>query len=292
MNMISSPPPCDTSFEPPEPNVTRETKRVFIKWNSWISPSTPLPTTTTPGVPGLYEGAKYCSSGLFRPTYNSKMRSLDNPFEQINTEQLVKRIYNWVSPLDSSAPANASITLASGQTQTFQVQVLQPLTDDLDVAWFVDGQPQGAGLQFTVSANALGAGSHTVEAVVEDLTPMVRNDPAQLLEERRRWTVVVSTGPAANLIETAVTNPPGSAWRGGRFAVTDTAKNTGTATAGASTTRYYLSLDTLKNGGDKLLTGSRAVPSLAPAARSSGTVTVTIPTTTALGVLLSSGLCR
>jgi CARDB len=211
------------------------------------------------------------------------MRSLDNPFEQINTEQLVKRIYNWVSPLDSSAPANASITLASGQTQTFQVQVLQPLTDDLDVAWFVDGQPQGAGLQFTVSANALGAGSHTVEAVVEDLTPMVRNDPAQLLEERRRWTVVVSTSPAANLIETAVTNPPGSAWRGGRFAVTDTAKNTGTATAGASTTRYYLSLDTLKNGGDKLLTGSRAVPSLAPAARSSGTVTVTIPTTTTLG---------
>ena len=69
----------------------------------------------------------------------------------------------------------------------------------------------------------------------------------------------------------------------GSFSVTDTAKNNGAATAGASTTRYYLSLDTVKSSGDKLLTGSRAVPSLAAGVQSSGTVTVTVPSTTALG---------
>ena len=39
---------------------------------------------------------------------------------------------------------------------------------------------------------------------------------------------------------------------------------------GASTTRYYLSLDGLKNAGDTLLTGSRAVPGLAAGASQFG----------------------
>lgn len=91
----------------------------------------------------------------------------------------------------------------------------------------------------------------------------------------------VSSAP--DLVETTVTNPPATAKRGGSFSVTDTVKNQGTATAGASTTRNYLSLDTLKSSGDKLLTGSRAVPSLVPGAQSAGTVTVTIPSTTTLG---------
>jgi hypothetical protein len=64
--------------------------------------------------------------------------------------------------------------------------------------------------------------------------------------------------------------------------VTDTAKNTGTAKARNSVTRYYLSLDAVKGSGDTLLTGSRAIPGLAPAAQSRSTVTLTIPSTTPL----------
>ena len=48
-----------------------------------------------------YEGAKYCESGLYRPTFVSKMRSLAKPFEQVNTDQLIRRIYNLVSPIDA-----------------------------------------------------------------------------------------------------------------------------------------------------------------------------------------------
>jgi subtilase family serine protease len=83
-----------------------------------------------------------------------------------------------------------------------------------------------------------------------------------------------------DLVETAVSNPPAAAAAGTAFAVTDTARNDGTAPATVSTTRYYLSLDGTKNSGDRLLTGTRAVPSLAPGALSTGTVTVTIPSTT------------
>ncbi len=92
---------------------------------------------------------------------------------------------------------------------------------------------------------------------------------------------VLLIGP--DLVETALTNPSASAVLGTSFSVTDTVQNIGTVSAGSSTTRYYLSLDTLRNTGDKLLTGSRAVPGLASGATSTGTTTVTIPSTTSLG---------
>src|SRR5215471_17458327 len=85
-----------------------------------------------------------------------------------------------------------------------------------------------------------------------------------------------------DLAETAVAaNPPAPVRApGSTFSITDTAQNRGPAAAGTSTTRYYLSPDAVKSAGDTLLTGSRAVPALAAGATSSGTVTVTIPTST------------
>ena len=71
--------------------------------------------------------------------------------------------------------------------------------------------------------------------------------------------------------------------RGASFAVTDTVLNQGAVAAGASTTRYYLSADQVKDGNDRLLTGMRAVPALGPSTTSIGTVSVTVPSNMALG---------
>jgi subtilase family serine protease len=64
--------------------------------------------------------------------------------------------------------------------------------------------------------------------------------------------------------------------------ITDTTRNAGGGTAAASTTSYYLSADFTLDASDVLL-GSRAVPSLAPGASDTGSVTVTIPAGTATG---------
>src|SRR6266566_4225100 len=85
-----------------------------------------------------------------------------------------------------------------------------------------------------------------------------------------------------DLTETSVTNPPATVLDGSSFSISDTVQNIGSAAAAASTTRYYLSTTTSKSGA-RLLTGSRAVPSLAPSASSSGTVTVTVSAGTAGG---------
>ena len=97
-------------------------------------------------------------------------------------------------------------------------------------------------------------------------------------------TTVQVIAPLANLSATAVTmNPPAPVRAPGTtFTVTDTVGNFGEAASLASTTRYYLSLDGAKDASDKLLTGSRSVPALAVGASSSGTATLSIPSTTPL----------
>ena len=94
----------------------------------------------------------------------------------------------------------------------------------------------------------------------------------------------MTAAASPDLVETAATpNPPAPIRAPGTtFSVADTVQNLGSAASGTSTTRYYLSLDGVKNAGDTLLTGSRAVPGLAAAGSHSGTVTVTIPATTPL----------
>ena len=62
--------------------------------------------------------------------------------------------------------------------------------------------------------------------------------------------------------------------------VTDAVENRGFAPAGGSTNRYYLSADTSRSAGDKLLTGSRDVPGLGPGAVSAGSAIVSVPNST------------
>ena len=94
---------------------------------------------------------------------------------------------------------------------------------------------------------------------------------------------VSATPQGADLIETAVGNPPSQAAPGATFSASDTVKNQGGAAAGASTTRFYLSTDKIRDGADVLLGGTRSVASLAAGTTSSGNVTLTIPAGTASG---------
>ena len=93
---------CDTGedrghhpgVEPTEPNVTVESDRDRIKWRDLILPSTAVPTMRNPdcrtcdarpspvadGTVGAFEGAHYAHCGAFRPEFNCRMRSIEQPF--------------------------------------------------------------------------------------------------------------------------------------------------------------------------------------------------------------------
>jgi hypothetical protein len=84
-----------------------------------------------------------------------------------------------------------------------------------------------------------------------------------------------------DLLTTTVSNPPADLPIGATFTVTDTASNQGNVSAGASTTRYYFSLDAIRSGNDVLLAGSRSVPILSPGANSAGSKILKVPAVTA-----------
>jgi hypothetical protein len=186
------PPECNNSVEPAAVNATQQTTRSLIKWNHWIDGSTPVPTNNTiNALPGLYQGAQYCDFGLYRPTFNSKMRSLGQGFHHINIEQHVRRVYNFVSPIDSTLPAEASITLQADTTRTFSVSIPQPVGSPLSVAWRLDGVLVGSGPSYSLVHSSVASGTHTLSVHVQDPTAFVRHDPANVLRATRSWTVTV-----------------------------------------------------------------------------------------------------
>ncbi len=124
--------------------------------------------------------------------------------------------------------------------------------------------PATAGGQFFVIAKANADG-----AVAETDTS---NNTASSGLVKVGADLVISIGSA-----------PATAGPGAAISVTDTTRNLGAAAAGASTTRFYLSADAVLDASDVAL-GTRAVPALAASGGvSTGSTSLTIPTTIAAG---------
>jgi hypothetical protein len=190
----AQPPACFDSVEPTEANATKETNRNAIKWRAWIAASTPVPTTgTTLGIPGLYLGSKYCPTTLYRPTYDSKMRTLGRSYDQINTEQFIKRFYEFARPIETQLPVPTTIALIQGQTQNFAITIPIPATHALNVTWQLDGLQVGFGLAYSLSTAGLALGNHTLTVTVVDTTAMVRNDPLPLLFQQQTWSITLTS---------------------------------------------------------------------------------------------------
>jgi hypothetical protein len=180
------PPFCYLDAEPFEPNVTLDYDRSRIKWAHWIDDTTPLPTMDfAPGVPGAYEGAQYCVSGKFRPTYASKMRELYQPFEQINTEQLILRMYGTVSPIDRTGARR----VGRSPIWEFFVATPTPASHRLRVRWDVDGRALSSDAMVRLNLQRLPPGRHRVRVTVWDATTLVRSDPERILRDSRSWIV-------------------------------------------------------------------------------------------------------
>ena len=203
------------SGEPPEPNVTRATIRDRIKWNAgggpprgWIAADRPLPSVDQArATPGLYEGAKYCGSGVFRPTYNSKMRNPLRPWDVVNQAELVKAIYGRVSPIREVRLPKEDLTFPDEGEATFLAKINRPTPDTTSVAWLLDDEPVGSADELVLQLDGLAAGSHTLSLVVSDNTTMVRHDPDNLLRQEMSWDLTIAASLGVTLSPLTLTVP-------------------------------------------------------------------------------------
>ncbi|MDA9185178.1 M64 family metallopeptidase [Gammaproteobacteria bacterium] len=185
----STPSSCserDTS----EPNVSKMVESDEIKWKHWFDSPITIPTPNSDNsVPGFYAGSKYCSS-LYRPTPNSKMRSLGRPFDAINEEALILKINGAVDLIEFETPnvvSNPHIEASFSMPVTFSVQTLKPASHDLRVDWF-DGEVW-LGSGDSLSSLLLKDGDHEVHVIVSDPSEKIRKDENFIAVSRRTWIV-------------------------------------------------------------------------------------------------------
>jgi subtilase family serine protease len=147
------------------------------------------------------------------------------------------------------------------------------LTGSRAVPGLASGASSSGGTNVTISKASIG--SYYLLACADD-TKVVAESNEKNNCQASLTTMLVK---GVDLLETTVSNPPAAVALGGSFSETDTAMNQGNLASGATKTRYYLSLDKVRNAGDRLLTGARYV-SLAPFTSSTGAITVKVPATT------------
>jgi hypothetical protein len=200
-------PACSDVTSPAcEPNVTDQQSRDSIKWNDWIAAATPIPTPATTQYAtsvGLFEGARFLSTGMFRPRQSCLMRALGQAFCEICKQEYVFQLYRggWGDPAGgidliepgTESPAPGFVAIPFPGSKTFSVGVLKPTGGSLSAGWYLDGAPiQGANTNsFTYTPTA--EGTHRIEVRVKDTTGFVKDEAAAgvSLQSSRTWTAGV-----------------------------------------------------------------------------------------------------
>ncbi len=173
--------------EPSEQNVSTYDEATMAslqkKWHRWLG----HPNVST------YEGAKYSRFGIYRPTFDSKMRNLYRPYEEVNSEQIIRDIYRIVKPIDDATPSGIYL----GQ-HVFFVDPVDPADHALSIEWSLDGAsiPGANGETLDPSSLGLSPGAYTLSVTVRDDTPLVIRPGfrSQWLTESRSWTIAVPGG--------------------------------------------------------------------------------------------------
>ncbi|HSI06727.1 MAG TPA: M64 family metallopeptidase [Myxococcota bacterium] len=191
-------PPCSAAVDCYEPNVTLRDTLADIKWLHWIDEPVPLPTPVTSpylDVVGLFEGARYLDSDIYRPAADCAMRTPGSPFCPVCSEALILSFYDKVTPIDAQSP-EPSFAMVVGDERTLEVAAPQRTSGPLSVTWTIGTDEQAASTTtLLVRAADLGVGEHTVTARVYDDTAKVRLDPSGALSATAAWAIEITAAP-------------------------------------------------------------------------------------------------
>jgi hypothetical protein len=202
-------PPCSdlSGSAPCEANVTNRTTAAQVKWASWFTPGNPIPTPPGHAGVGLFEGARYLTSGMYRPADTQcLMQYLGQPFCPVCRQEYVRTLYrggfgvpgggiDLIEPGSESPSPAQPIDYAIGTDRLFEAILLQPTIGSLGVQWYLDGSPIAGATSpsYTFSQATATPAVRTLELRVKDLTPFVSPTMAgTLLDHTRTWTVQIS----------------------------------------------------------------------------------------------------
>lgn len=183
-------------------------------WKGWLDK---IGTNNWSGKPvDVFEGANRQPKGYWRPQRVCCMKDSGSPFCVVCMEVMVRRLYEYVKPIDQVWPKENELT-AEKKPVTFRVLVLKPRTHDVMVHWRLktlgkesssDGSQERDGPVKNVSGRLqvidgfyvhyikvrpedLPPGRYEISAQAWDPTPWVREEFRKELTAWQRWTLEV-----------------------------------------------------------------------------------------------------
>lgn len=158
------------------------------KWWRWLGEF-----SESGGQIGAFEGGMYYSTGIYRPSLHSQMKSLGFYMDQVSREVVAANISSRISLVEESTPTDAPVA----RDGKIYVDTAYPVYHPLDVTWTVNDRvvPKAQG-ERVVDLRAIGArAGDVVEATMVDPTDVVR-DPAlreRMMTQVLSWTVGTAT---------------------------------------------------------------------------------------------------
>ncbi|MFD0683927.1 M64 family metallopeptidase [Actinomadura fibrosa] len=176
-----------TGPEPESIHHTLLTEREMLaqkkKWWRWLGEP-----SEAGGTIGRYEGGLYSTTGVWRPSRHSMMKSLGYYYDQVGRERMTERVSGKVQLVQANTPTDRPV----GDDRVLWLEVMHPTSHMLSITWTVDGRRVSKRANLDLARLRLKRGTHTVTATVTDPTDFVR-DPAirssAALTQSRTWTV-------------------------------------------------------------------------------------------------------
>lgn len=170
----------------PEPNVDADP--LHPKWWRWLTAGVSLPTPDTAdygSVVGAFEGARYKSSGVYRPMQSCKMRLLGVPFCPVCKEALSKVVLEQVQIIDSTIPLAAAKVTVGRAKKKFVVTPVQFGT--AKVTWKLCGKAiKGKRLSIGISRSDLRRKSCKLTGTLTTRSSLIRDGS---YAQQVQWTV-------------------------------------------------------------------------------------------------------
>ena len=173
-----------------EPNITFKNDPETIKWKNWIDQDVPLPTpeTVTDKI-GLFEGARYSATGVYRSKRNCRNAEPFCPLCEICAEALVRSIYTVVNPIEKYGPAEDEIAITD-KAATLWIEPMHLTGSEYEIIWELDGKTvDTAQTSYSLQPSMLDDGKHTIRVLLRDTTGKVKTDADGLLTSQHTWIV-------------------------------------------------------------------------------------------------------
>ncbi len=167
------------AIEPSQPNLTLNNDSDSVKWRHWFEDE-------DASVINIFEGGNYLPSGVWRPSENSVMRTLGQPFEAVNLEAWSLALYKHSGTYYQALPDTGSVN-QTGPTQQFEIELA--LGCELqNIEWRINDvvvQANPPNL-LTVSDQQK---SYVVQASIVDNSQVIRKDSRHVSQDTLTWWV-------------------------------------------------------------------------------------------------------